>query len=122
VLARTSSNFKRQTSPLVRGGRPTSTNSQLSDSNKNLVLGLTPREAGRLNVGRNMTLTLSLTLLCELVGELDNRWGSVVVSCCCQKLLTETGESSGTQRKGNVRRCKPLPSNGNEDVTVETSV
>jgi hypothetical protein len=29
-----------------------------------------------------------------------------------EKLLAEAGESSGTQRKGNVRNWKPLPSNG----------
>jgi hypothetical protein len=44
------------------------------------------------------------------------------VSCCCEKLVAETGDSSGTQRKGNVCRWKPLPSNGSEDVTVDTSV
>jgi hypothetical protein len=43
-------------------GRPTSTNRKLSDSNKTLVLGhiwgLTPRQTGRLAVGRKVTLTL----------------------------------------------------------------
>jgi hypothetical protein len=43
--------------------RPTSANPELSDSNKNLVLGprwgLTPRQTGRLT-GRNITLTLNL--------------------------------------------------------------
>jgi hypothetical protein len=29
-----------------------------------------------------------------------------------EKLVTEAEESSGTQRKGNLRRWKPLPSNG----------
>jgi hypothetical protein len=37
------------------------------------------------------------------VSELDTCWGSVVVSCCCEKLVAEAGDSSGTQRKGNVR-------------------
>jgi hypothetical protein len=46
------------------------------------------------------------------VSELDKRWGSAVVSCCCAKLVAEAGDSSGPQRKGNVRRGKPLPSNG----------
>jgi hypothetical protein len=27
----------------------------------------------------------------------DNHWGSAVVSCCCEKLVAETGVSSGTQ-------------------------
>jgi hypothetical protein len=29
-----------------------------------------------------------------------------------EKLVAEAGDSSGTHRKGNVRRWKPLPSNG----------
>jgi hypothetical protein len=45
---------------------------------------------------------------------------------CCQLLLleevAEAGDSSGTERKGNVRRWKPLPSNGSEDVTLDISV
>jgi hypothetical protein len=48
---------------LVREGAPTSTEPQMSDSNKNLVLGprwaLTPKLTGRLTVGRNVTLTCS---------------------------------------------------------------
>jgi hypothetical protein len=27
---------------------------------------------------------------------LEDRWGSVLVSCCCEKLVAETGDSSGT--------------------------
>jgi hypothetical protein len=37
-------------------------------------------------------------------------------------VVTEAGDISGTQRKGNVRRWKPLPSNDSEDVTVDTTV
>jgi hypothetical protein len=37
-------------------------------------------------------------------------------------LVAEAGDSSGTQMRGNVRRWKPLPSIGSEDVTVDTSV
>jgi hypothetical protein len=44
------------------------------------------------------------------------------VSCCCEKMVAEAGDSSGTQRKGNVRRLKPLPNNDSEDVTVDTRV
>jgi hypothetical protein len=55
-----------QTRPLVTG-RPTSTKPQPSDSKKILILGsnkdLTPRPAGRLTVGRKVTLT---RLGCEL--------------------------------------------------------
>jgi hypothetical protein len=60
--------------------RPTSTNPQLSDTNKNLVFGrrwgLTPRHTDRLTVGRNIRLTLtssgfqlSAVEWSELVGE-----------------------------------------------------
>jgi hypothetical protein len=60
--------------------------------------------------------------LTELVSELDDSYGSVVVSCCCEKLVAEVGDSSATQRKGNVCCWKPLTSNSSEDVTVDTSV
>jgi hypothetical protein len=47
-------------------GRPTSTKPQLSNNNKNLVLGprrdLTPRPAGLLTVDRNVTLTSTWSL------------------------------------------------------------
>jgi hypothetical protein len=48
----------------------------------------------------------------DQVSELEDCWGSVVVSCCCEKLVDEAGDSSGTQRKRTIRRWKPLPSNG----------
>jgi hypothetical protein len=51
----------------------------------------------------------------------EDCWGSVVVSCYCQNLVTEAGDSSGTLRKTNVRRWKPLTSNTTEDMTVDTS-
>jgi hypothetical protein len=38
------------------------------------------------------------------------------------KLVAEAGDSSEAQRKGKVRRWKPLPSNGSENVTVDSSV
>jgi hypothetical protein len=44
------------------------------------------------------------------------------MSCRCEKLVAEAGDLSGTQRKGNFRRWKPLPSNDSEDVTLDTSV
>jgi hypothetical protein len=40
----------------------------------------------------------------ESVGELDNRWVVVIVSCYCEKLVDEAGDSSGTQRKENRLR------------------
>jgi hypothetical protein len=48
--------------------------------------------------------------------------GSVVTSRCCEVLVAEAMDSSGTQRKRNVRCWKPLPRNGNKHVTVDTSV
>jgi hypothetical protein len=44
------------------------------------------------------------------------------VSCCGEKLVAEASGSAGTQWKGNVRRWKPLPSNGSEDVIAESTV
>jgi hypothetical protein len=46
------------------------------------------------------------------VSSSENCWGSVVVSCCCEKLVAEARDSSGTKWNGNTRRLKPLPSNG----------
>jgi hypothetical protein len=43
--------------------------------------------------------------------ELENRCG-LFVSCFCERLVAENEESSENQRKGNIRRWKPLPSNG----------
>jgi hypothetical protein len=44
------------------------------------------------------------------------------VNCCCEMLVVEDGNSSGTQRKGNLCRWKPLSSNGSEVVTVDNGV
>jgi hypothetical protein len=64
ALAIASSNCKQQRE------RPTQTNSGLSDSNKNIVLGrsgcFTPRQTARLTVGRNKTLTLTPGLFSNL--------------------------------------------------------
>jgi hypothetical protein len=62
MLARASSNRKRQARPLSRQrGCSTWTNPQLSDSKQNLVLdlrcGLTPRQTGRLTVGHKITFS-----------------------------------------------------------------
>jgi hypothetical protein len=46
-------------------------------------------------------LTVGVSLL---MNESDNRLGSVFVSCFCEKLVAEVGDSSGTQTKWNVRR------------------
>jgi hypothetical protein len=43
-------------------------------------------------------------------------------SCRCEKLVAEAENRTGTKRKGNVRRWKPIPSNCTEDVTVNTSM
>jgi hypothetical protein len=44
--------------------------------------------------------------------------GSVVVSCCCEKLVAEVGDSE----EGARSALKPLPSNGSEDATVDTGL
>jgi hypothetical protein len=31
------------------------------------------------------------------------------VSCCCEKLVDEAGDGSGTQKEGSVRRWNTLP-------------
>jgi hypothetical protein len=56
------------------------------------------------------------------MSELDNLWGSIVMNGYCQKLVAEAGDRSGTNRKENVNRWKPLPSNGREDMTVDTNM
>jgi hypothetical protein len=48
--------------------------------------------------------------------------GSQLRSCCCENLVAETWDSSGTQRKRNVRRWKPLPSSALKTVTENTSL
>jgi hypothetical protein len=48
------------------------------------------------------------------VSSLENCCGLIDVSCCCEKLVAEAGDSSRTQRKQR--------NNGSEDVTVDTSV
>jgi hypothetical protein len=60
ALASASSNCKRQTRPLVREGAP----NQQTRNNKDLVVTpdecFLPRQTGRLTVGRNITLTLTV--------------------------------------------------------------
>jgi hypothetical protein len=53
--------------------------------------------------------------------QLEKFWGSDIVRCCCEKLMAEAGDISGTQRKGRPP-LKPLPGNGSNNVTVDTSV
>jgi hypothetical protein len=38
------------------------------------------------------------------------------------ELVAEAGNISGIQRNGNARRWKLLPSNGSEDLTMDTNV
>jgi hypothetical protein len=58
----------------------------------------------------------------KLVAEQLEGCGSAIVSFCSEELVAETGDSSGTQSKGNVRCWKPLPSNSTEDVTMGIGV
>jgi hypothetical protein len=79
-------------------------------------LGLTPRLTDWLTVSRNVTLTLTLTWVAvrELLWFIH-----------CDLLLLEAG-SWGLGQFGNLEQrerppLKPLPSNGSEDMTVDTS-
>jgi hypothetical protein len=80
ALASASSNCERQTRPLVREGAAHQQTRKCLTVTKiwSWALGedLTPRQTGRLTVGRNITLTSTLL-------QLENCCGSVVVSCCC---------------------------------------
>jgi hypothetical protein len=56
-------------------------------------------------------------------GEDRQQFNSLLpLSRCCEKLVAEAGDSSRTQTKVNVHGWKPLRSNGNEYVTVGTTV
>jgi hypothetical protein len=56
------------------------------------------------------------------MSELEDFCSSVIVRCCCEKLVAEATVSLGTQGKGNVHHWKLLPSNSTENVPVDTSV
>jgi hypothetical protein len=80
ALAKTSSNFKQQTRPLIREGAP-----HQQTPNCLAVIKfwsrapdgcLAPRQTGRLIVGRNKTLTLTLSGSVELVKSLFGEWVS----------------------------------------------
>jgi hypothetical protein len=55
----------------------------------------------------------------EVIGELSEL---VSQSASRDLLWFKHGDSLGTQRKGNVSRWKPIPSNGSQNVTVDISV
>jgi hypothetical protein len=42
------------------------------------------------------------------VSEFEDCRCLVLVNCCCEKLVAEAWDSSGTQRNGKVRRYKKL--------------
>jgi hypothetical protein len=100
-------------------GRPTWTNSRLSESNRSVVFdprcGLTPGQAGQLTIGRNITLTWLWLIRRLWLGNDAHTVGG------CEKLVAEAGNNSGTQSKGNVGRLEPIRGNGSEDVTVNTA-
>jgi hypothetical protein len=71
------------------------------------------------------------TLVVSLKGlEANTNWSAVNRPSYCnsdfdwelQKLVAEARHSSGTHRKGNVRRWKPLLSSAVETVTKNTSL
>jgi hypothetical protein len=53
-----------------------------------------------------------MTVLAKASSNLTDRRKLGVPHVGSKKIVAEAGDSSGTQRKGNVRRWKPLPSNG----------
>jgi hypothetical protein len=58
----------------------------------------------------------------ELVSELDNRWGSDVLRCCCEKLVAEAGDITGNRRWRTSAVGSRYRATAREDVTVDTSV
>jgi hypothetical protein len=73
---------------------------------------LTTGQAGRLTVGRNLTSTPIYSVYGDYrtIGLLEIWiWATVEFAMNQELLWMKHGDSSGTQRKGNVRRWKPLP-------------
>jgi hypothetical protein len=66
--------------------------------------------------------SISEELVGDLVSQLEICCCSVVVRCCCEKLVADVGDNLGNQRMGKVRRGNPLPSNSSEDVSVDSRV
>jgi hypothetical protein len=62
----------------------------------------------------------------DQLGARVNEWLRELLRFSRELLLleagNEAGDYSGTERKGNVRLWKPLPSNGSEHVSVDTGV
>jgi hypothetical protein len=56
----------------------------------------------------------------QVRSQINNYWGSVIVSCRCEKLVDENGDISGTQRKGEVRRWNHYQETVNEDFNRVT--
>jgi hypothetical protein len=82
-------------------GRLTSEYKQLSDSSKNLVM--VPRWVPGTKIDWPTDRLSEHNFDFDSVGrftESDNSWSSVTVSCCCEKLVTETRNRSGSKRKG----------------------
>jgi hypothetical protein len=63
-------------------------------------------------VKKHSTTALAREQLCGHITSQATREQFRVSVEISEKLLAEAGESSGTQRKENVRSWKPLPSNG----------
>jgi hypothetical protein len=78
-----------------------------------LSVGSVPRcyKREKLEAAVSQSAKLSEVKSIWLVSQMKNRFGSAVESCCCEKLLVEAGDSSGTHSRGNVCHWKPLPSN-----------
>jgi hypothetical protein len=57
-----------------------------------------------------------------MVGRIGSEERSLQVDSQLRVVVPEAGDSSGTQKKGNVRRWKPLPSSTVKAVTENTSL
>jgi hypothetical protein len=97
ALARASSNFKRQTDPLVREGAP-------CQETRNCLIVikiwswapdgcLTPRQTGRLTVGRNTIMTLTIITCSKIIS------GILIVA----QLFKELSTFSRTPRFTRIR-------------------
>jgi hypothetical protein len=56
------------------------------------------------------------------VSDLEDCWGPVVMICCCEKQVAEAEDSSGMQRKRNIRCWSWYEATASEDGTGQYGV
>jgi hypothetical protein len=57
-------------------------------------------------------------LVSECVSELEDCWGSVLVSCCCEKLVTEPGTIREPRERGASAVGSRYQTKTGEDTAV----